>query len=109
MSYEDCKPVPNKTMGLMNQMTGNALSPPRPSVASQYMSQLCETTARVQELTDRLYSKLLPFSNCPIESPDKNATCTETWPDYFTELRSKTWAINRALDTIEDAIQRCEL
>lgn len=108
MVYEDKKTV--MVQGFLGvNGAGCGIQPPtRPSVSSQYYDQMSMLRERADMLAEKLHMRLLPISQPPCET-QKNDDCAETWPDYFTDLRKKAWGIDRALDCIEDALNRLEI
>lgn len=83
-------------------------APNRRTAASEAVDQAIELAERAQQLSERLYSRLEPVMGLAEPAEALNEV-KRNLPPLFNDLRHNMSRITRALDNIEDAINRTEL
>lgn len=83
----------------------------REVVSAAIMGKIEGLANRMEQLNDRVYGKL-----DPVMMPDLPATCVketscsdDVYPPYFDRLRNYCRAIERNINSIEEALRRTEV
>jgi len=91
---------------MANMEAGNCKVEQELSVAEKLNEMAKETALFSEAVASRLEHKLEPLCWPVDPSPEKLATSSEDWPDYFASLREQMQRIHRANLRIENALDR---
>jgi uncharacterized protein YoxC len=88
---------------------GAPIETKRLTVGDKILEQAAFLADRAQRMAQDVNVTLAPISSMKEEEKDLGASCEETWPPMYQELRLHFQRIERAIDQMQDALNRAEL